>query len=256
MPINSKPRKKSITKSITKELTLQDIYDCMISNHEELSDSIHSLEKSLKSVNSKTVANTKAIEDVSTSLSKTDMIMESNEQNSRLNSLRIINGPKLPTDTECEKFLVDLLNKYLGSHLPQPIAFTDIDVAHRLGHEKNGRQDYIIKFVRRAQRNQVFYKKKFFAQSNGHIPNPDKTFVCEDLTFTRREIMKKLRSMQKDETISAFWSMHGELFVKKTEHSNRMKIKISSNIESVYKQIMGIEEKFSEKSSEEDENEL
>ncbi len=234
-----KKPKASVSNEQSSNLTLQDVYDLLVKNHDSISESIDSIKASLKSVKNSAKKNTQDIKNVSSSLSQTNTTVEHNEQNSRLNSVRLINGPTLPRDMDCAMFMVNLLNKYLGGQLSTKITVMDIDVAHKLGHEKNGRQDYIIKFVRRYVRDQVFYKKKFFAESNSGVSNPTKAFLSEDLTATRRAIMKNLSSMHKDKKIHAFWSLHGEIFVKSSETSDRLKIKISTDFEDVRFQIFG-----------------
>ena len=120
----------------------------------------------------------------------TNLNVEANEQNSRLNAVRLINAQPLPRDSNSDQHVVNILREHLGNHLGINLSLSDIDISHPLGPPRNNKQNFIIKFVRRSVKNTIFRTKKYFAESNSGVINTRKTFICEDLTTMRRNMMK------------------------------------------------------------------
>ena len=62
----------------------------------------------------------------------------------------------------------------------------------------------------------VFNKKK---ELKGHV---DKTFITENLTRHRYDLLKRLNTLRVDRTIHCFWTHDGSVLVKETERSRTL----------------------------------
>ena len=69
-----------------------------------------------------------------------------------------------------------------------------------------------------------FNKKK---ELKGHV---DKTFITENLTRHRYDLLKRLNTLRVDRKIHSFWTHDGSVFVKETERSRPLVVKIAVNI--------------------------
>ena len=116
--------------------------------------------------------------------------MDQGEQYSMKNSLLIHGLKKIPTKLLGYKFCIwiaELLNSFPG--LDFPISPAEIDCAHPMP-TFSGKSVVIVKFVRRAVRDEIFYKKKFLKFREG-----EKISVSEHLTKANLQLMSKAKSM-------------------------------------------------------------
>ena len=190
----------------TGELTLQDIMKTLKDNHKELNQKMDNLTTKVEN-------NKELIQKVKKRAAQNSLAIEANEQNSRLNSLRLNRAPPLKKGEDCDTHVCAIINKHLKNHLGFNLRPEDIDVSHPLGPPVNNTQYFIIKFIRRTIRNKVYKVKKYFSVSNSGIENPLKTFISEDLTKTRRTMMKLLQAIEEEGDIDHYWSLNGNLYV-------------------------------------------
>ena len=70
----------------------------------------------------------------------------------------------------------------------------------------------------------VFSKKK---ELKGHV---DKTFITENLTRHRYDLLKRLNTLRVDRKIHSFWTHDGSVLVKETERSRPLVVKSRQDI--------------------------
>lgn len=226
------------TDPIIENLELKDIMLQLKQNHTEVTTQIKKMSSSLDKIQSDVETNKTSIAKLYSDNDADFLHMEANEQNCRLNSLRLNRAKILPKGASCDTHVCDIINHYLSGELGFEVTCLDLDISHPLGPPDGNNQCFIIKFVRRTLRNQVYRKKKFFAESNGGKVNHLRTYMTEDLTKTRRDIMKYLYKIQEDEEIDSHWSYSGNLYVRPDADSeDNVKIKIVRNPSSVRKQL-------------------
>ena len=93
--------------------------------------------------------------------------------------------------------------------------------------------------MRRADRHRVFSEKKHFSPKNGALHNDLKTYLSEDLTMTRRNMMKQLAKAKarNDELVGNFWSFNGNIFVIKADDDKRIRLNIVDTWEEIKSQL-------------------
>ena len=136
---------------------------------------------------------------------RVDKLLNDQEQYSRRNNVRLT---EIPGDRKDEQSLetthkvVEILNETLNLNLtPQAI-----DIAHRLGPYKYGRnRRVIVKFVHRQITHLVLSRKKLF-RGRGMS-------VFEDLTQLNNKILASTRKKLPGE-VDQSWSTNGNIFIK------------------------------------------
>ena len=149
------------------------------------------------------------------------------EQYGRRNSLRLNNftPPSPPVD---EQDLTNSVCTFLNRKVlkgARPLDVRDIERCHFIGRAKGGRpKQIIIKFLHYQDRKRVFGAKSNLKN------NPYKIFLTEDLTSTNHAVVKKLLPLKKGDKIYSFWSINGQIYVKKTAMSDPMKISAKDSL--------------------------
>lgn len=100
----------------------------------------------------------------------------------------------------------------------QEISIDDIGRSHPIGKPKNGKISIIVRFVSYRKRQMVYSNKR---KLKG---NPHKTFITENLTKKRLEIIKRLAELKSNNKIHTFWTHDGTILVKRTMSSNIVKV--------------------------------
>lgn len=132
--------------------------------------------------------------------------VESLEQYSRKNNLRIFGVPKTEgedTESTVIKLIKDKLNI---SILPN-----DIDCCHRLKEKEGQHPPIIVKFWRRVLRNKIFFAKSKLKGS--------KIVIREDLTQQRAYMVKQLLKRTGRNTV---YTVNGNIFVKFSGKINKI----------------------------------
>jgi hypothetical protein len=91
----------------------------------------------------------------------------------------------------------ELLSIHLGickNQLGVKLNLTDIGRSHPIGEIRDGKISIIVRFLTHRQRHMVFSKKK---ELKGHV---DKTFITENLTRHRYDLLKRLNTLRVDIT--------------------------------------------------------
>jgi len=133
-----------------------------------------------------------------------DKVTNDLEQYGRRNNIRIsgIDGDANRQTSETTTTLViNTIKEKTGFELN----VNDIDVAHRLGKYRQGKQrPVIVKFVRRQTKIQAFSHAKQLRQSA--------IYINEDLTKTNQEVLSSVRLKDRD-SVKKAWSHEGKIYV-------------------------------------------
>lgn len=135
---------------------------------------------------------------------KLELAMDESEQYSRRNSLRISNIAETPDENTDQ--LVYRVAEIIGVNLSSG----DIDRSHRVG--KRGvkpRRDIIVKLSTYRARERLFKNRSKLKNSelNG-------TFINEDLTKSRSELLYQARQRVRSKLLLGAWSSDGRILVK------------------------------------------
>ncbi|XP_060570971.1 uncharacterized protein LOC132729266 [Ruditapes philippinarum] len=132
------------------------------------------------------------------------------EQYSRRDNLRIT-GVSENKDENTDQIILDL-----SSSIDADLSLDEIAVSHRLGKPRSSGKprDIIVKFASRRSRNKIL-KKRALLKTKGH----PKTFVNEDLTKTRSELLYEARQLVKNKVILGAWTTDGTIIVKSNTES-------------------------------------
>ena len=123
------------------------------------------------------------------------------------------NNVKVPTNgnnvvktpIDADSLVLGICKKQLGVELN----ITDIGKSHPIGEICDDKISIIVRFLTYRQRQMVFTKKK---ELKGHV---DKTFISENLTRHRYDLLKRLNTLRVDRKIHSFLTHDGSVLVKK-----------------------------------------
>ena len=128
------------------------------------------------------------------------------------------NVVKTPIDTD--SLVLGICKKQLGVELN----ITDIGKSNPIGEICDDKISIIVRFLAYRQRQMVFTKKK---ELKGHV---DKTFMSENLTRHRYDLLKRLNTLRVGKKIHSFWTHDGAVLVKETERSRPIVAKSRQDI--------------------------
>ena len=144
--------------------------------------------------------------------------LEDQQQYSRRTSLRF-NNVRLPASENGKViFPVDTDNLVLNicnQDLEQNISLADIGRTHTIGKIKGGKASIIARFISYRKRQEVYSHKRKL--KNHH----DNTFVSENLTRKRFNLVRILNQHRKRGDINSYWTQDGRIIVKPHETSDR-----------------------------------
>lgn len=130
---------------------------------------------------------------------------DASEQYSRRDSVRI-SGIAESANENTDDLILDLCTAMEAS-----ITINDLAVSHRVGKRNSSSKprDILVKFVSRRSRN-LFYKKRTLLKDKGYKG----TFINEDLTKYRSELLYEARKLVKSNNILSAWSSDGMILIK------------------------------------------
>ncbi|XP_063427403.1 uncharacterized protein LOC134710917 [Mytilus trossulus] len=156
-------------------------------------------------------------------LDKIEARVEEQEQYSRRTSLRFHNVPA-PTDDKGDIIKpIDTDSLILGicyKQLKLKLDTRDIGRSHPIGEIKDGKISIIVRFLSYRQRQLVLSNKR---KLKG---NTNKTFIAENLTKHRYNLLHRLNTLREKGKINSFWTHDGSILIKQSENS-RPKVVIS-----------------------------
>lgn len=129
------------------------------------------------------------------------------QQYSRANNVRvngIINDRENQSADEATNAVIKIFNK----HMNMDLSVDDIDIAHRIGPYKDGKnRPIIVKFLQRRTKFEVIKRIPSLIKAKTGI------YINEDLTPLNNEVLSSLRLKAKDR-IAGCWSVQGKIYAK------------------------------------------
>ncbi|XP_060581807.1 uncharacterized protein LOC132738341 [Ruditapes philippinarum] len=142
---------------------------------------------------------------LSTRIDILELRADATEQYSRRDNLRIT-GISENKDENTDQIILDM-----SSSIGADLSLDEIAVSHRVGKPRSSGKprDILVKFASRRSRDKLL-KKRALLKSKGHT----KTFVNEDLTKIRSELLYEARQLVKNKVILGAWTTDGIIIVK------------------------------------------
>lgn len=168
--------------------------------------------------------------------------LEIQEQYSRRTSLRFnnvaipadrIQGAKIVHPVDTDSIILDICNHKLGLD----IGIRDIGRSHVIGKLKQGRSQVIVRFISYRTRQLVYSNKKALKG------DPNGTFITENLTHFRTNLVKQLATLKYNNKINACWTTDGRIFVKVNANSQKRIINNLDDISDLESDIQQLEER-------------
>ena len=107
--------------------------------------------------------------------------------------------------------------------------------SHRLPKKPNHRTkrsvclpSIIVRFTNRDTRNKMFANRKFIRNldlKQFSVPGTEKIFINENLTQTHKKLFGQTKQKAKKEEWKYYWTVNGNIFVKKHDNTNALLIK-------------------------------
>ena len=129
-----------------------------------------------------------------------------------------ISGVPERKDEEPEKIALQV-----AQVISSTVKADDIDIAHRIGKQKEGNRrprPIIIRFNNRRARNAVYderRKLKDFTIKDLGFQGRDRIYINENLISTTRELLGEVNKARRDAGYEFLWTYHGRIYVKKNE---------------------------------------
>ncbi|KAI8521049.1 hypothetical protein Bbelb_008030 [Branchiostoma belcheri] len=178
----------------------------------ELDELKLSLNSELADLKRKVDEKDKTIEKLNARLAEVEDHADRNEQYSRKHCLMAFGIPPPPSAEKGKpEKCTDTFINFSKEHLDVDLQPSDIDIAHRIGRQRDGTQPIIVKFANYAKRSQVYMAKK---QLKGKRNAMNKPFVIrENLTKRNQELLNAVRRLPQ---VSNAWTRDGKIFAKVT----------------------------------------
>jgi exosome complex exonuclease DIS3/RRP44 len=135
--------------------------------------------------------------------------IDSLEQYSRRNSIRISGINEIEFENIYE-VVIDLLNNKIG--LDEDIELADIDRAHRVGSSRTKNRPILVKFMSYQTRQLVFRARRKL-RDDPEL-EPLNIYINEDLTRLRDELLFKARQLRNRGMVSECWTYDGRVLIK------------------------------------------
>lgn len=150
--------------------------------------------------------------------------LDASEQYSRRNSVRIFGIPENSDNKESTDNVVINLCNALGAN----ITLDEIDRSHRTGKPGGPKpRPILVKFVSYRSRQKLYTKRRDLKDHSefGH------TYINEDLTQHRSQLLYKARGLAKIKQIESAWSSDGNILIRINENGQSKTKRISTEHE-------------------------
>ncbi|KAH7979755.1 hypothetical protein HPB49_010860 [Dermacentor silvarum] len=184
----------------------------------ESCDSVNALTLEMKTLREELVATRNSNEKLAAENKQLQMKIEELEQYSRANNLEIKGAPD-----EGEPF--DTVQKICVA-VGEPLARDDVDICHRVGTNKTGVKNIVVRFVRREKRNAVLAKSKKARLSTTAIGfrTTGPIYVNEHLTRQDKQLLGAANAKKREVGWRFVWTHGGKIFARKSESSDMLMI--------------------------------
>jgi hypothetical protein len=192
---------------------------------EELTASVNKLTASNVALTNKQEGFEREVADLRKRLRETEVRVEDAEIYSRAHDVIIRGLPETAyaqraqlssatstaeTSIVLEDAIIDLCHSSMGVDIDR----RDISVAHRLrASPRDKHRPVIVRFTSRRARDTVFRAKRELKT----LPKENAIFISEHLTKTASTLFFEARKLVREHKVSAAWTMHGLVNVKKTD---------------------------------------
>ena len=147
--------------------------------------------------------------------------LDSMEQYSRRNALRISGVPEKPLKNTDEI----VVNIATAAHTS--VRFSDIDYSHRAGKAKGDRpRDIIVRFVSHNAKEKLYDARTHLANSRDY----SSVTIHEHLTRTRKKLLIGARKLVKENRIKKTWTQNGKVYILNLK-DKRKKINKESDLD-------------------------
>ncbi|XP_031328528.1 uncharacterized protein LOC116163995 [Photinus pyralis] len=150
------------------------------------------------------------------------------EQYTRRNTIEIHGVPLVKGEDVYG--LVQQIGTALSMHIPK----NAIDICHRLPtRSSNTSQPIICKFVNRYTKDDLIIKRKVMRNLSAidiGFTVADVIYINENLTPKRRQLLYKMRQLQKDLKFKFLWTKNGNIYARKDEKCPVAEITSDSDI--------------------------
>ena len=115
------------------------------------------------------------------------------------------------------------------------ISSKNISTSHRLHTKsKSNPSRIIVRFVNRDVRNRIYNNRKNariadFAKLS--IKGVEKIFIDENLTYLKKKLFRKSKQKAKEAGFKFFWTMNGNVYVRKLEDDKPILIKNEQDLD-------------------------
>ena len=115
------------------------------------------------------------------------------------------------------------------------ISSKNISTSHRLHTKsKSNPSPIIVRFVNRDVRNRIYNNRKNariadFAKLS--IKGVEKIFIDENLTYLKKKLFRKSKQKAKEAGFKFFWTMNGNVYVRKLEDDKPILIKNEQDLD-------------------------
>jgi hypothetical protein len=178
----------------------------------KLTEIVEEKDNALKMLSKKDEEKENVIKQLSVKETSLEDEVDSLEQYSRRNSLRVSNLPEGEHENPVERAL-ELFN--VKMNVAPPIVLTDLDRVHRVGKKDSTNPKHralLIKFATYRARNAVFSKRSELFDSGK--PRNEAIYVNEDVTPKRAKQLYELRKLKKANKIKDAWTHDGNIVIK------------------------------------------
>ena len=172
----------------------------------------------LEKINENEKKNYEKMEAMRKELTFTRYQLDSHQQWSRRENLRIFGIDKTDDKEDCVQ-----IARNIFEDMGVPVEKEEISVAHRLnsGRDSGRAGAIIVRFVSRTPRLKVIRKKKDLTTKPVCKRKYPDAFITDDTTPLRSAILYRLRQAKPE--IQSSWSIDGRIYVKKQGESNEVK---------------------------------
>ena len=115
------------------------------------------------------------------------------------------------------------------------ISSKDISTSHRLHTKsKSNPPPIIVRFVNRDVRNRIYSNRKNARNADFtklSIKGVEKIFINENLTYLKKKLFWKSKQKAKEAGFKFFWTMNGNVYVRKLEDDKQILIKNEQDLD-------------------------
>ncbi len=151
-------------------------------------------------------------------INKLNTTIDELEQKHYAKEMQIVGVPESESDEEDIKKVLNLAKAKMGQKLKK----TDVEDIHRLGKKSEKKtRNVIVKFKEKNVRDAFYLNRKKLIRTND---TKNSIYINDHLTHYRQSLLYCARQLCKAKKISAAWSQHGNVLIRKSENDSVIQI--------------------------------